>query len=272
MTILWMVACVAYGLGYPSFALGIAFVGATEVLSRYFEHSPSPTVRWLHWFRALLIELFATVFAFCLSPLRWRRRVLQTAGHDTPILFVHGYLHHGAVWFFHQWMCWKKNIGPTFSMSLGYPFSSIETYAVKLAKHAEAICAKTNHKELMIVGHSMGGLVACHYALHLAKRGSVKQVITIGTPLEGTLLARIAPGEDARQMQRNAPYLAQLQSDLAGPLPFDLCHISTSTDNIVIPPSSSAGSKKRKRLILNNIGHVSMLFSPRVFRQIQEWR
>jgi len=61
---------------------------------------------------------------------------------------------------------------------------NIDTYAIRLREIVETVKYKTNSDKVIIVSHSMGGLVARRY-IQLFGEGSVDKFIMIGTPNHG---------------------------------------------------------------------------------------
>lgn len=85
-------------------------------------------------------------------------------------------------------------MGPIYTIDLGSPFLSIEEYAEKVKEKAKQIAHETGHTKLALIGHSMGGLVSAYYAIHLAPEGSIRSVITLGSPMQGTKVAFFGVG------------------------------------------------------------------------------
>ncbi len=113
-----------------------------------------------------------------------------------PIVFLYGYASNRRI-----------NRVSDYLADLGYrvyeivtPFMQrIEKQAKIAEKHIKEIYDK--HKEpLVLIGHSMGGLVGKYYLLE--KHGTeVRSCISLATPHLGTLPARIVPGQSGEQMR-----------------------------------------------------------------------
>jgi triacylglycerol esterase/lipase EstA (alpha/beta hydrolase family) len=89
---------------------------------------------------------------------------------------------------------------------------------------------------VILVGHSMGGLVARAY-LQRHGESRVAGLVTLGTPHQGSRLAHIGYGENARQMRPGSPWLQAL----ASPAPVvDTVVIYSPHDNFVMPQSQTA--------------------------------
>jgi len=116
----------------------------------------------------------------------------------------------------------------------------------------------------------MGGLVSAEYATRLAPPNTVTDVITLGSPWAGTPLARVAIGENAREMEPHSTYLEKLKRDLIEHKEIRFCQVATKRDQIVIP-GTSAALKNYEHFILEDVGHVSLLYSQRVSKKILAW-
>lgn len=95
--------------------------------------------------------------------------------------------------------------------------------------------------DLLLVGHSMGGLVARAY---LRRYGELRvaRLITLGTPHRGSLLAHLGIGRNARQMEPGSVWLRELAKPRCRfpALPFTVAMTTTSCRN------SMPGSTERR--------------------------
>jgi triacylglycerol lipase len=193
-------------------------------------------------------------------------------GEGTPLLLIHGYLNSSLVWFYHGRRLQKKGMGPIYTISLGKPFSSIREYAKKVHQKVLFIQKQTKKKDLILVGHSMGGIVASYYALKLAKEVNIKAIVTMGSPFHGTKVAKIAFGECAQEMSPSSHLLQEITKERKHHKEIPFYCIATSLDHIVVPPSSALiGEDAKKESVLNSCGHASLLFSREANRKMVEW-
>jgi pimeloyl-ACP methyl ester carboxylesterase len=67
-----------------------------------------------------------------------------------------------------------------------------------LEKELDALMLQTRYAKVIFICHSLGGIVARQYLLHVKNRcghtalGRFRLVITLGTPMQGSALARLA--------------------------------------------------------------------------------
>ncbi|MCU0990459.1 MAG: alpha/beta fold hydrolase, partial [Xanthomonadales bacterium] len=125
-----------------------------------------------------------------------------------PLLLVHGYSCSRGVW----WLVRLRleAAGHTVAtVSLAPPYTSIGKLVPQLRERIERVCQATGADRVVLVAHSMGGLVCRSY---LARHGSdrVERLITIASPHSGSELARIGIGQNAREMEPGSRWLKDL--------------------------------------------------------------
>jgi len=121
------------------------------------------------------------------------------------------------------------------------------------------------HDTIVVVGHSMGGLVAEHAAAHGAP---IDALVTIGTPHRGHSLSRFGPLPVMREMATNSPYLRSVEA-IPGPRP-PILVISGGRDRLV---SKRATRPNRPHTFLEipNVGHLGVIFDQRTADAILQW-
>ncbi|MEG0822828.1 MAG: alpha/beta fold hydrolase, partial [Burkholderiaceae bacterium] len=127
----------------------------------------------------------------------------------------------------------------------------------------ERLCAATGASQVILVGHSMGGLAAREY-LRAKGAAKVDRLITLASPHHGTVFAPFGHGANARQMRRDSSFIARLS---ATPCAVPVTCIATRSDNLVLPRSSSvlAGATE---IWLDRVGHIAMTDDPRALAAV----
>ncbi len=252
----------------------LGFFALVKVTNQLAIHLPRPLKRLIHWGRALTFECLG-LLVVALLRLASLRKEGKPSGNSTgrPILLVHGYCNHSSVWIYLLRQLAKAGLGPIYTIDLGRPFHSIREHAEKLQSRINTIQRETGRSDLALIGHSMGGLVSAVCATTLGtSTDCVIDVITIGSPLQGTHMARLALGESGREMRRDSKLLIELAKNINHFPNIRFHHIASRTDQLVIPSESALSEDtKRRQFILEDIGHASMLFSPRVAAKLIEW-
>lgn len=141
----------------------------------------------------------------------------------------------------------------------------LESQAAQLSRVIESLCPDTE-KKVVLVGHSLGGLVCRYYLEWLARKGRPADLITLGTPHYGTYQARLAPGACGGQLLPGSPFLTELNQANKKPKGKITC-IWSRFDSVVIPVESGR-MEGCAELALDYTGHNALLFSGRVGRAI----
>jgi triacylglycerol lipase len=180
------------------------------------------------------------------------------------IVLIHGYLCNRGFWWWLRRRLLRSG-AMVATITLEPPFGDIEAFADQLDLRLRKL-PSSGQAPLVLVGHSMGGLVARAY-LRRHGSGRVARLITLGSPHHGTRSARMGLGADARQMEPDSPWLATLNETELPVVP-TLCLWSTH-DAVVLPPSSGR-LQGAAEVVLPALGHLSMAFSPRVFAVLRK--
>ena len=187
--------------------------------------------------------------------------------HARPLLLVHGYMcNRGCWWWLRRRLEAAGHVVAT--ITLEPPWGGIDDFADQLHARVQAVCAATGATQVVLVGHSMGGLVsrAC-----LARHGDARiaGLVSIATPHQGSALAALGMGLDAAQMRRGSDWLARLGQQRVRP-PF--ASIRTPHDNFVMPQDGQRHPDALD-LPLPGAGHMAALFDARTLdllcRQIE---
>lgn len=216
---------------------------------------------------AFLQELFAFWQTFVvLQPFErlWRREaaIPPASAGATPILLIPGYCCNEAMW--RPLQRRLRAAGRTaVALTLDPPFASVDELADRLDEEIERLVAATGAAKFVLVGHSMGGLVARAY---LARRGPdrVAALVTTGTPHHGSKLARLGLGRDARQMEPGSAWLRELNRR---PPPVPTHSIWSARDEFVVPRGSARLFGARETVLVLP-GHFGLLRAPQLFEAV----
>ncbi len=168
------------------------------------------------WIEAWIAEGLASAWLIALLPLGWlglrNEKTNADLGNEAPpVLFVHGWMMNGSCWWpmIRQLKNRRKN-RRLYTMSLHPVFASISAYHAQVHERVEMICRMTGHDKVVLVGHSMGGLIIRNY---LAEYGPerVEKAISLGSPHHGTRLAVLSHSRNGRQMKLNTEFYRDLE-------------------------------------------------------------
>ncbi len=229
---------------------------------------PLPDEARLDWPQRL--QLFLHEFMSTMSTTSWHmlrhRPRMHLAGQPRgyPVLLVHGYGANGGFWVHLAALLEAEGYSHA-TVDLEPVFGDIEDYALQLEQAVQALRAASRSEKVVIVAHSMGGLVARAW-LRRFGADHVARIITLGTPHHGTDLAQMGPGHNARQMRRDAAWLAQLDADDRARRGL-FTSIYSYHDNI-IAPQDSCHLPGARNIALPGIGHVALGRHPDVAKHI----
>jgi pimeloyl-ACP methyl ester carboxylesterase len=250
----------------------LSVLGATA-LSRWAAPGPHRPVRA----RTVLTEAGALLVSAVRMSVPWRRADppgsstsrSATAGRPAPpVLLVHGILCNGAIWGPLHHRLSAAGCDRVERIDLQPPWGDIETLAVRLVQALEAMHRSSGGERIVIVAHSMGGLVA-RAALRAGGQPLIARIITLGTPHHGTAIACHLPFAPMRQMCPDSPWLKDLNAEQEGRLPLPVTCLYSQDDTLVVPPGSAALQGAR-HLSLEHLGHLQLASSPRALAQVLE--
>lgn len=149
------------------------------------------------------------------------------------------------------------------SMAFGYP--SYGTFEATAQRFAEALDRHVPPStELILVGHSLGGVLARWYVHELGGAERVSRVITISTPHLGTPVARIAPFGLGAAIRPGSAVLERLASVEGGPF----LHAFAGAADTTVPPESALGCRADRKHVIEGVGHNAILYAPHAQDQI----
>ncbi len=229
-----------------------------------------PAMRLFRRLSMLAKESAVTLFAFSfLIPLSFlfAPRLRRTVPANV-VLMVHGFMSNSGIWW---WLarqlrrCVGRGVGVD-SLNLTPVFGDIERYLPQLNQRIAQLRAR-GAERILLVGHSMGGLV-CRTWLHDHVRdgrtadGLRCSLLTLCTPWQGTRIARIArllPGRNLSQMTHQSAWgKARLRTP-----DFPAISMYSAHDNVVIPYTSGI-DEHIDSTELHALGHLSVLFDRRI--------
>jgi len=220
------------------------------------------------------VILAAIIYPFASIAVAYNPKKLPPDCKKVTIL-VHGFLHNSTAWLYlKQRFAKHPELGPIFTINLGHPFHSIETYTERLGKQIETIRKMIPAGEKLkinLVGHSMGGLVSSNYAVNLSEDADVQvdNVVTIASPLKGTKVAKAGTFcPCVKEMTHNGPWVKNLEEKVQGKSGTKWHHIGCGKDLIV--SENKAFYEGHNFKVFNNLGHLGPLYSPKVADYIVE--
>jgi triacylglycerol esterase/lipase EstA (alpha/beta hydrolase family) len=274
----WAIDCVAQGASPWWFVAGAPFAYLAPVavlVSAWFALSwiwrtprpPNAQLDFAGSVRLFVGEVLAVAISWPLIALH--RLVIRDpvpAPAQLPIVLVHGVMVNDGVWFTMRRYLARQAVTAVYTINYGPPYGDIEHFAEQLGAKIESVCAATGAARVLLVCHSMGGLVARAY---VRQRGPARleRIITLGTPHHGSVFARGVIGRCLAQMRPGSAWLAELNRDETKPPPVPITSIWSRHDSLVAPQASSELACAENVALLG-IGHNALLGDERVMQII----
>ena len=154
------------------------------------------------------------------------------------VVLVHGFTDTGAI--FNRLVaelarngdrCFAPSLQPN-DFRLG-----VHDLALKLSARIDAQLGPS--QPFVLIGQSMGGLVARDYVQNLHPRHRIRAFFELVTANQGTLWANTSPGGGVRNFAVNGPFLRALNADLGAWKTVHTFAYWTPFDLVVMPPTNA---------------------------------
>ncbi len=190
------------------------------------------------------------------------------ASSDLPILLIHGVGCNAGVWYGLLRDLAARGIAPVYTFTYQPPLASIELFADQLAARIDAVRAATCAAQVVIVTHSMGGLVARAY---LRRYGGerVRRLVTLGAPHHGSMHAWLMFGTCLAQMRPGNAYLAELDADGGRTAGVPAVSLWSWHDSMVTPQTSSRLAWAED-VAITGVAHNALLNDRGVWNRVAE--
>lgn len=228
--------------------------------------------------RAALVELAACLLLLPFWPFWWivgasyqvaRQGEGEARGRRHPVVLLHGFAMNRTNWVWLGRRLARRGIGPLYGTSYFSP-QSVRRSAEHLARFIERVRAREQASRVDIVAHSLGGVVARYYIEHLGGAASVGRLVTIGSPHNGTKVAHFGLFIPSAQESRvRSPFIAALGPPRAHD-GIAYTSVWSRADAIIEPPESSSLGPAGHDCVFDDIGHLSLLLSPRVLDAVAD--
>ncbi|MEO7760610.1 MAG: alpha/beta fold hydrolase [Casimicrobiaceae bacterium] len=254
----------------------ILLVGAEFVLARW-KGGPVPDALQVssgRLFTMYLRELggWLLMFSLTLPFVLSRRSVIDrtniTKSPAPPIILIHGLACNRGTWFWFRRQLEARG-HCAFTIDCTPWFARIESYPEQLAKAIDEVCGATGARKVVLIGHSMGGLIARAYIDRMGA-DKIERTITLGTPHQGTWMTRFGFTPNILDMAEGSAWLTGLRARegqrSSNPYANFTC-IFTHHDNLVTP-HINATLPGAAEIAVSGIGHLSLTLSPLIIERV----
>jgi len=191
-----------------------------------------------------------------------------------PVVLVPGFFTNRGYLYAWRKFLLRNNYGKVYCVSPEPIFAGVEPNAEHLARFVDDVLTETGAPRVILIGHSMGGLVIRLYLHRFGGLAKAALAIAVGSPLKGTVLAE---GKEnmgpivAQLTNTNAWATAFVAEAEAQPCPVPFIAIWSPHDSIVAPQDNArvAGHYGRE-ITLPGVGHMEMVNSKQVMRVLKQ--
>lgn len=188
-----------------------------------------------------------------------------------PVLLIHGLYHNASAWYLYKWMLRRCGYEKVFCLSYNtvkYDFWELTDQIKDVVREAAGLCGG---EPIILMGHSMGGLLARAAVADPETAKLVHAVVTLGAPNHGSKLAALALGRLGRSIIHNGPLVTRL-NQMKTPANLPRLNLYSPLDNMVLPTSSLEISEPGWiQAQTAPISHVSMLYHLPTVRMVLEF-
>jgi pimeloyl-ACP methyl ester carboxylesterase len=188
-----------------------------------------------------------------------------------PVLLLHGYLAtRGSVHLLEERLTRMGHVVMTYRLGSVH-LGDIRDSAGYIARKVESLIAQTGVRQVDIVAHSMGGLVALDYLKRLEGHRRVRRLVLLGTPILGTWsalvgIATIPLGRASLQLLPGSSFLRELARIPMPPGP-EVIAVSGDRDWLAPPRTTAMDGVRRLNL---PTGHSGLLVDENVAHTISD--
>jgi len=214
----------------------------------------SPT----HALRVLMLESFWMLRIYALDH-PWRSLPVQQVAQSPkpPLILVHGFLCNAAIW---RPLLDSGEIGDrsVVALSLEPTYRRFVAQLKALEDCVAQVLRDSPGCKVMLVGHSMGGLLCRAFAAEFP--GRVAGVVCIAAPHHGTWFGNLVYGRENGPPSARSQWLHQFNQHTRECINLPALNLWTDQDNIVIPAQGSRLTHTPERK-LDGLGHIAAVAS-----------
>lgn len=177
----------------------------------------------------------------------------------SPIILLPGLLMNRAHLFFMALYLRKRGFESIHTLNLFPLIRGIRNSAEKVSRLIDRLKVSSPDKRVVLIGFSMGGVIARYYAEQLGGGRNISMVITIASPHRGTKLLPL-------QLSKWKEFPTPPEDSAMVPTIF----VYSIFDNMVIPYKNSFIEGRGERVSLGIRGHLGTFFSLTLFATIEQ--
>jgi pimeloyl-ACP methyl ester carboxylesterase len=187
--------------------------------------------------------------------------IITSPNNWKNIIFLHGWFTQYPLYY--PFLKKLSKLGCAIHLpQLGWYIEDIEKTTDKLNQYIQ----QRQLKNIILIGHSLGGIIALNYEKKYQK--IIKKVITISSPIHGAPLANILPPKQfvpADQLTPNSKFLPKL---VQNKFKSKIINLRSKYDEIVL--LSSCQLRNTQNIQVNVLGHIAIICSEQTISHIKD--
>ncbi|MFF4828366.1 lipase family alpha/beta hydrolase [Streptomyces sp. NPDC001312] len=207
-----------------------------------------------------------------LLPWRGTAQDEPSADGDLPVLLVHGLADRESVCTALRRGLGGFGAGPFVTVSYHALSPDIRAVARDLGEQVELASARTAGRAVVVIGYSLGGLIARYYVQRLGGDSQVPLVITLATPHGGSAAALLAPPHPLlRQLRPGSELLSELAEPAVGCRTRFVAFYS-DLDEVIIPATRGRidhPDLEACNVLVPGVGHLTLPVHQPVIDQVR---
>jgi pimeloyl-ACP methyl ester carboxylesterase len=205
-----------------------------------------------------------------LGPAQRGLLVSDVRAAGTPILLAHGIIDNHTVFALMRRQLLRRGFSSIHTFSYSPLTLDVRRTAERMAEEIETICEASGSDQIHVIGHSLGGLIARYYIQRLGGDERVHTCVTLGTPHQGTVAARLLPWPLVKQVRPDSDLMAELAEPAPGCRTRFVAFYS-DVDQLIVPQRRARIQHPdliASNVRINGVGHLSLPFHGEVVHQI----
>ncbi|MDX2967555.1 alpha/beta fold hydrolase [Kribbella solani] len=207
-----------------------------------------------------------------LGPAQRGLLVSNVRAAGTPILLAHGIIDNHTIFALLRRHLVRRGFGSIHTFSYSPLTLDVRSTAARMGREIEAICADSGSDQIHVIGHSLGGLIARYYVQRLGGDARVHTCLTLGTPHQGTVAAKLLPWPLVKQVRPDSDLMTELAEPAPGCRTRFISYYS-DVDQLIVP--QRRGRIRHPDLVASNarvhgVGHLSLPFHSDVVHGITD--
>jgi hypothetical protein len=205
-----------------------------------------------------------------LTPAQRSLLVNDVRAAGTPILLAHGIIDNHTIFALMRRQLARRGFSSIHTFSYSPLTLDVRRTAERMGAEIEAICESSGSDQIHVVGHSLGGLIARYYIQKLGGHERVHTCVTLGTPHQGTVAARLLPWPLVKQLRPESDLMDELAEPAPG-VPTRFVAFYSDVDQLIVPQRRARLQHPdliARNIRVNGVGHLSLPFHGETVREI----